>query len=103
MPRHPILTAPKLKALRAALPDHPHRNRQTPLTVAAWEQLGRPYVWEFVGVLKSYTAFKDNGYGVMALFGKDELLGTTRGVILTTPKVVLLDKEYYNLPKYLWR
>lgn len=103
MPRHPILTAPKLKALRAALPDHSHRNRQTPLTVAAWVQLGSPYAWEFVGVLKSYTAFKDSGYSAIALFDKDELLGATHGTEITTPKVILLDKEYYGLPKYLWR
>ena len=48
-----------------------------------------------------YTVFIDYAYHLIALF-EDITLVNIAQVMIITPKVIVLDKVRYNLPKYLW-
>lgn len=116
MTTSPLLPA-KIKALRKALPNYPHRSytrTDSPDAVgASWASMGKPYLWEHLETkyvrTTSYSAYRDLGYGNIALF-KSGLTGTTSLVGVTDRPIlaikghpILLDKEYYGVDKYIWR
>ena len=64
----------------------------------------RPYLWEHLETARVYSAYRDLGYGNIALFKRDELIGVTdRPILAIEGHPILLDKEYYGIDKYIWR
>lgn len=93
----------QLTALKLSLPAYPHI-KDVPaasLSVETWSNSGKPYVWCKVEEKGDYVAFRDSGYGQMAVFKGDCLLGWGRESIVTD-EVVMLDKDYYSAAKWLW-
>lgn len=70
--------------------------------IGAWTAEGKPHCWGMVEERNGYKAFVDFGYGMLALFKGDALVSAGRSEVITETDAVLLDKEYYNTPGWLY-
>lgn len=94
----------KLQQLRKKLSDYPHVERIIPEDVNEidlWEQQGRPYSWVTAEKKNGYEVLEDYGHGWLAVFKNEKLLGVGKDKI-ALKNVVVLDKRYYGIKKYLW-
>lgn len=69
-----------------------------------WFKAGKPRMFVEVENDGEYIAYVDIAYDGMKLLkiatGEE---WTTYGTIILTPMRVMLDKEFHELPKYIWR
>ena len=83
--------------------------------VDQWVKDGRPYVWQRVeelgqvviskgeSVFHTYEVFVDHSYSWLALFVDGKLTGIAKETIIDREhNVVVLCRDYYSVPKYLW-
>lgn len=66
-----------------------------------WIAVGKPHTWTIREVEGDYSLALDTGYGELALFEKDKLLGRGRRELIF-PGVVVIDRDYYGTHKYIW-
>jgi hypothetical protein len=74
----------------------------------AWEKAGRPILWCTVEKEYDYGEFVaqvDIGYGAVRLIkdGKEIARGKHAAISGNNARVIVLDKEYFGLEKYIWR
>ena len=75
-----------------------------------WEDEGRPRMWCKVEEItkmagKTYKAEVDTAYGAVRISLNDEVIGMGKWAVTTNKKdepVVLLDRDYYGVEKYIW-
>lgn len=72
-----------------------------------WEQAGRPRIFIPVEQEDGYTVVIDYGYSYMVLFKGNKICGTGKNEIIpygeSIHNIIVLDKEYYNINKYIWK
>jgi hypothetical protein len=66
-----------------------------------WIKEGKPRTWAIVEEYQNYKVLEDSSYGLIALFDSEELVDIHTQFI-TYINIVVLDKHYYNLSKYIW-
>lgn len=66
-----------------------------------WLEKGRPHEWLLVETNNDWSVYVDVGYGYLALFCKNRLVGTGKQHIITDENIVVLDTEYYGLKHYI--
>jgi hypothetical protein len=63
-----------------------------------------PLAWRIVEQTAPFTVCLDTHYGRLALFEGDTLAGIGKlHIIPDNNKCVVLDKDYYGVPKYIWQ
>ena len=84
------------------LPPNERQNLET------WEVLGRPYTWHETGEVvkrntREFTIWVDSSHGMLALFQGDKVLSVfKRECIGLVTGLVVLDRTYYGVDKYMW-
>ena len=100
------LTDSQLNALYQHLPDHSHLNYSGPISLDDWADRNRPYLWRISESVthdsSTYQVALDSGHGCMALFIDDSLIDITFGHIITAPSCIMMDPNFYTIPKALW-
>lgn len=72
------------------------------LTEEEWVNQNKPHIWWRVEVNENLMVLTDCGYGRIALFDGDKLIESSKASIITDT-VVVMDKNYYPVTKYIWR
>lgn len=82
-----------------------HRKHlQKDMSYDEWRKKGEPFLWEEVEKDGIFIVLKDKSYGKLAVFSKGILLGCGNSSEILTPlNFVVLDKEYFQVHKYIWR
>lgn len=102
---------PLLAQLREHLTHHPHvlaselpdRVSEPDAHLTAWTEHDSPYTWAPVeSAAPHYLLLADYGYGLMALFDNGVYVAHSKRTI-TTPSLVVLDRDYYGVDYYMWR
>jgi hypothetical protein len=97
-----------LSQINAAYPDHPNlviENVSQRLGVDEWQAKGKPHEWEMVEEKdvhgRCFRVYVDYGHGKIALTEEGKLVRHGKD-FLSTDDVVVLEKEYYGVRKYIW-
>lgn len=75
------------------------------LSLRQWEDAGSPYVWNLVETKKPFFVYYDQGYGYIALFHGETLIGWGKDQIINIEgysDVMVLNIHAYGLYSYLW-
>lgn len=72
-----------------------------------WESEGKPHIWITAETQGGYEVQVNTAYGGIRLLLNDEIVavGDTMATYINSDnsiEVVVLDKEYYGVSKYLW-
>lgn len=92
----------------AMLEDFPENDDK--FIVDTWNKKGRPFLWVKVEEKDNFAVYVDYAYGGLMLKykgkeigrGKDNIQFITENISALDKDVVVLDKDYYNVKKYLW-
>ena len=94
-----------LAKLADIFPDHAHVISQDRLSLDAWLRLGQPHSWSRMETKlvkgKAVRVWVDTGYGILLVVGRDGELHHGKNEV-THKDWVVLDTDYYGLPKYIW-
>ena len=82
--------------------DLSHRIVAERMGVEEWQTNGKPFTWQLVETQGPHAVYLDSGYGWLALFDNGKLVGCGKETINTADCVVLC-KDYYGTPKYIWK
>jgi hypothetical protein len=75
---------------------------ETILTTQEWILQNKPHIWWCVEINENLMVLSDSAYGRIALFDGDKLIGSSKASIVTDT-VIVMDKNYYPVLKYIWR
>jgi len=73
-----------------------------PMSQEEWEDEGCPHTWKLLEVNGEYSVVVDTSYWMMFLFKNDEIISYGEHIIITE-NVVVMDKNHYEISKYIWR
>ena len=99
----------QLDYLKSEFTSHPHEaiastGREDEDLITNWTDRGSPHSWVEVEKSGRYTVFADVGYGWLVIFKDDSYLGRgMREITGIDAEIVVLDKEYYRVSKYIWK
>lgn len=106
-----LLTAVQLESLRAW--HHTQGKHETELPrkftsaevdskfLDDWKERGSPHLWIIVEEAHGYSAAVDHGYGRLALLKGNNLIKAGADQLIAG-EVVLLNKDYYDAPGWLY-
>lgn len=72
------------------------------LTLDEWKQSANSFAWMLVETNDQHTVYLDTFYGWLALFNNGVLVGVGKETI-TSNDCVVLCKDYFGTPKYIWK
>jgi hypothetical protein len=75
---------------------------ETILTNEEWLSQNKPHIWWRVEIDGDLMVLSDSSYGRIALFNGEKLIESSKTLIVTD-NVVIIDKNYYPVLKYIWR
>ncbi len=98
-----------LDQFTVAMPHHTHILSSDASPELDWAAAGHPHIWTRAEISvhagKATEVWIDSGWGILAVVIDGKLVrhapGSAHEIIL--PDVVVLDKDYYNTTKYIWR
>lgn len=72
--------------------------------IADWKNKGQPECWVLAEVVDIFECWLDYGYGQLSIFDTltKELVAGYDRVILQSGKAIVLNKDYYELPGYIY-
>jgi hypothetical protein len=96
--------------IQAVYTDKSHRilqNISEKSDLEAWDKAGRPHEWECVEIVehsdrKKYRVWVDYAYGKIALTVDGKLVQYGKDFLSHEGSVIVLEKEFYGVKKYLW-
>ena len=102
-----LITDDMLLQLRQRFPKHTHIARDI-ISKEDWEKLNKPCVWHVAEESAPYLALIDSAYDIATVFKQGQLLGANPlswalAHVTTTSEVILLDMDFYEVPKMIWR
>ena len=93
-----------LEQLKKLREDHDHCwSNGDLMEMEDWKNIGSPYCWVTAEENDSVIVLIDIAYGYMAVLKEGVLLKCSRSKEIVLEDLVILDKEYYNTKKYIWR
>ena len=97
------MTKEERKQLEEKLPEHAHKNKEeNAMSQDEWIAASRPFIWSLIETKEKYSLYADEAYGLLALFSNGMLIKATTSNIFGHENILVLDKHYYGLNKYLW-
>jgi len=91
----------KLNQLKKIYSKHDHLFEKQ-ISVEEWEKLNKPCIWWTVEIDGEYNVLLDIAHDRIALFKNDEYIDSSK-VAIISDNIVVLDKNYYPVKKYIWR